>query len=72
MSDSFKPAGLIVASIVAGLAAPGAEALEAADAAIAARDAQADALAQAAATFDAAEPFSQGAGEGPEQLAFDL
>jgi hypothetical protein len=72
MSDSFKPAGLIVASIVAGLAAPGAGAVQAADAAMAERDAQADALAKAAELFKAAEPFAEAVDDGPDQRAFDL
>jgi hypothetical protein len=71
MSESFKPAGLLVASIVAGIApvAVGV-ALEAADAQDAARAAEADALIDAANRFEAAEPFSviDDSGDGQSDL----
>ncbi len=63
MTDGFKPAGVAFAAVVAGIAAPSgvleAGVLQAADAAMAAREAQADALVAGAAQFAAAEPFGE-------------
>jgi hypothetical protein len=78
MSGSFKPAGVVFASVVAGLGAGvGADLMTEADRAAAAREAEADALnasiARAAAQFAPAEPFSAALTPAPEQGdLFDL
>jgi len=56
MTGTFKPAGIAVAAVVAGLAAP-VGIVQAADAAMAARDAEADALVVGAMSAGVAEPF---------------
>jgi hypothetical protein len=58
MTGTFKPAGAAFAAVVAGIAAP-AGLVQAADAAIAEREAQADALVAAAKAYAAAEPLSE-------------
>ena len=69
MTDGFKPAGVAFAAVVAGIAAP-AGMLQAADAAMAAREAQVEALVAGAAQFAAAEPLGE---VGPAQTdLFDL
>ena len=69
MSDGFKPAGVAFAAVMAGIAAP-AGMVQAADAAVAARQAEADALLAGATQFAAAEPFGE---ERPAQSdLFDL
>ncbi len=68
---TFKPAGVAVAAVMAGIVAPqGADVLQAADQAMAAREAEADALAAAAMQAGAAEPFAD---QAPAQSnLFDL
>ena len=70
MSQTFKPMGAALAAVVAAIPQP-ATLLQGADAAMAARDAEADALAAGAAQFEAAEPFAPLPRE-PVQLGFDL
>lgn len=55
---TFKPAGLAVAAVVAGIAAP-VGVLQAAEAAMAAREAEADALVAGAMQAGAAEPLGE-------------
>ncbi|MBL8559861.1 MAG: hypothetical protein JNM47_14150 [Hyphomonadaceae bacterium] len=70
MTGTFKPAGIAVAAVVAGLAAP-VGIVQAADAAMAARDAEADALVAGAMSAGAAEPFGDVAPAEQSNL-FDL
>ena len=66
---TFKPAGMAVAAVMAGIVAPQGV-LQAAEQAMAAREAEADALAAAAMQAGAAEPFGD---EAPAQSnLFDL
>ncbi|MBT9444849.1 MAG: hypothetical protein IV086_04020 [Hyphomonadaceae bacterium] len=58
MTGTFKPVGAAFAAVVAGIAAP-AGVLAQADAAMAARDAEADALVAGAMQAGAAEPLGE-------------
>jgi hypothetical protein len=57
---TFKPAGVAVAAVMAGIVAP-TGVLQAAEQAMAAREAEADALAAAAMRAGAAEPLGEDA-----------
>ena len=71
MTGTFKPAGVAFAAVMAGIAAP-AGILAQADAVMAARDAEADALVAGAMQAGAAEPLGQSDETPAQGNLFDL